>query len=118
MRSGFVQPILGLFAACTFWRQHFWNSNCSKALRIHQEAKPRPLKEISLEVPTMIEPSDKQSEKAGLIAEIKFDLRTGDLYDSATRKTRSLVDRYANEGIASIGNFLRIVADAVLERFQ
>src|SRR5690242_16571226 len=71
-----------------------------------------------LEVPTMTEPPDGQLLKAGRIAELKFNFRTGNLYESAIRETRILVGQYSNEGIASTGKFLAKVADTVLEQFQ
>lgn len=52
------------------------------------------------------------------VAEIKFRLRTGNIYEPAIRETRKLVSQYSNEGIASTGTFLRKTADAVEEPFQ
>jgi hypothetical protein len=66
----------------------------------------------------MTEQANDQLRSFGCAAQIKFNLRTGNLYGPAIRATNDLVRLYSDEGIASCGKYLRITADAVEEAFQ
>ena len=66
----------------------------------------------------MTEQSNDQLRNFGRAAQIKLNLRTGNLYGPAIRATNDLVRRYSDEGIASCGKYLRKTADAVEEAFQ
>jgi hypothetical protein len=68
--------------------------------------------------PDMNEQTNDQLTNFGRAAQIKLNLRTGNLYSSAIRATNDLVVLYSNEGIASCGKYLRKTSDAVDEAFQ
>jgi hypothetical protein len=66
----------------------------------------------------MPEEIDSPTEDLRRVAEITFQKRVSKVYDPVLRETKDLAEKFANEGIASAGNYQCKVADKVFAKFE